>query len=261
MIHNWTSQFEGYPTETDRGSVTNLAQRNIKEAFGERFSGDHYLDELVGAECYHLLGKCTVVEIVDETPSTNLVEGAVQYYGGLYYDNGVTMDGASAGDHATLINRDAADHPQYIERDDPAGFVEVTGPISFGTSDKLSGMQETYVGPDTKEAISRGQHLGVSDDGGSKHLDDALVLVNGDRIGYGKLKIASTDYNFNIGAARVNCNFGDFCFMPFVTGCPSATITPLLSFVDSDDYIGRLRLGKVTGNNGVWTFKCYYPDT
>lgn len=263
MIHTWTSQFEGYPTESDRGSVTNLAQRNIKEAFGERFSENHYLDPLVGAECYHLLGKSTVVEIVDETPSTNLVEGGVQHYGGLFYDNGITMDGASAGDHTTLINREASDHPQYIERDAIAGFVEITGPISFGTSDKLSGMQTTYATPNTKEAISRGQHLGVAGAGGSKHLDEMLVLAGGDKIGYGKLKIASTNYDFNITGDWISCNFADFCFMPLAIVSPSdATVLQLaLSTVDSDDYVGRIALTRVAGTNGVWTFKCYYPDT
>jgi len=256
MIHTWTSQFEGYPTETDRGSVTNLAQRNIKEAFWERFSEDHYLDPLVGAECYHLPGKSTVVEIVDETPSTNLVEGAVQHYGGLYYDNGITMDGASAGDHAALINRDAADHPQYIERDDPAGFVEVTGPISFGTSDKLSGMQETYVGPDTKEAISRGQHLGVSDDGGSKHLDDSFKMGEGERLGYEKFNILDGTVSHDVNsAAYVEFAFADCCFLPMVTAGVAVHLGAVNT--DSDDYVGRFSCEAV-GAGGTLAFKYYY---
>ncbi len=263
MIHTWTSQFEGYPTESDRGSVTNLAQRNIKEAFGERFSEGHYLDPLVGAECYHLLGKSTVVEIVDETQSTNLVEGAIQHYGGLFYDNGITMDGASAGDHTTLINRDASDHPQYIERDAVAGFIEITGALDFGVENKLSGMATTYGVPVSGEAISRGQHLGVAGAGGSKHLDETLVLASGDKIGYGKLKVASTNYDFNIGDGWVFCNFADSCFMPLAIVSPSdTTILELaLSTVDSDDYVGRIALATAGGTVGVWTFKCYYPNT
>lgn len=256
MTHNWTSQFEAYPAAMDFGSVTNLALRKIKAAFGERFSEDHYLDELVGAECYHLLGKCTVVEVVDEAPSTNLIEGAVQQYGGLYYDNGVTMDGATPGDHSDLINADAVDHPQYIERDAVAGFVEVTGAINFSGVNELTGMQETFAAPDSKEAMSRGQHIGVAGAGGSKHLDDSFEMPIGSSFGYGQFDVLNSTVSHDVVVDNyVNFAFVDYCFLPMVTS--GQLIWLGCNRVDSDDYIGRFSCEAVDGAHTA-AFKYYY---
>ena len=260
MIYNWTSQFEAYPAAMDFGSVTDLALRRIKGAFGERFSEGHYLDELVGAECYHLLGKSTVIEVVDEAPSTNLVEGAVQQYGGLYYDNGITMDGATPGDHSDLINADAIDHPQYIKRNDIAGFVEITGPINFSGVNELSGMQETYTAPDTKEAVSRGQHIGADGGGGSKHLDNALEMANGDKIGHAKFKVGSGTVTEAVGTTDwVDVTFVDYCFLPFITAAAGSGLELGCIKTNIAGYTGRIAIRALSGS-GNWTFKYYYLD-
>jgi len=240
----WTSQFEGFPTDADFGSVMGQVLRDTKQAVLERLENEHEVDLTSTAVVSHKPGKCTVVRILNpsDTLAGLLVEGALTYKeGALYRDNGSSLDLVGVGDHDQLAGLSDNDHPQ---------FFRVTGSDSLNGDFTVPGIEglptSEYFGP--TQVMSKSHENQDSVDGGARHSDE--ILSRSDiSIGLDKASVSDETLTYNPASADTSytIDLPEYSGAIFLTqGTSNTWFTPDLHIkcttTDNDDYHGRAQL-------------------
>lgn len=244
MIHVWSSGFDAFPSGQQFGSITGEALRRYKEAFKERMEVEHYFDEATPPEMYHLLGQCSVVEILDsETVATNSVDGALQITSNnaLYRDNGSAMEVVTTADHGAREGLDdPTDHPQYV---DATNGDAITG---AHTIPKITGLPTTYGTPTDADALSKKQHSDDDAGGGANHANDVITSIDISVTG-AKLKLTYSTASLTVSGSNYVREIDGYSSFPIpIAGTASFLVKG--STTDEDDYYMTLGFLTTTTN-------------
>lgn len=242
MTYNWSSAFEGYPTDADFGSVMGRVTRDIKGAFLERIEKEHNVSLESGAVVSHKPGECKVVKLLssDESATSLLHNGALQFKdSSLYRDNGSSVDKVGAGSHSELSGLDDHDHEQFFRstgQDDIDGAFEVP---------EITGLPTTENPPDD-DVMSKSHENSDSSSGGAKHANE-IISRDGLNIGMDKVKYQEETISKDASEGdREEYNLGDRSSMLFVTDSDSDGDSVIFECVETDhgdsDYNGRVQV-------------------
>jgi hypothetical protein len=149
----WDVTFEGQPSGSNFGSVSEKSFRDMKIESINRFDLEHIRTESATPTAIHKLGQTRVVEEQEDDPISNGVVGAlIEHSHGLYYDLGYGLWLASSGNHLNLEVTDIDIHDKYVK----IAGGEISGTVFLS---KIIGLPVTD--PVDNEVLSIGQHNSV----------------------------------------------------------------------------------------------------
>lgn len=262
MTYNWSSQFEGYPTDSDFGSVMGQTIRDTKAAFKERLEVEHNVDETASAVVTHKVGECTIVKIYDEdTPVSLLVDGAVSAKDGvLYRDNGSSVEKMGIGSHLNMGGTGDDDHTQYFKNngvDTIEGNFDVPDIVDLDVSESPADNQVLSKSHETQDSASGGaRHAAgsVSSDITSlgldliKHSDGQITITQ--QIDTGdNYELTLEEYSSWLTIVQAKQSDG-------TTEHSNAFMSLYCITTSHDDYVGRVG---IAAGWGVGT-RLYYPN-
>lgn len=242
MTYSWNTNFENYPTNSDRGLTMGVATRSIKAAFEERFEQEHNLDYSSSAICSHKVGECSVCGVKGSGVSDGNQDALFRVDSILYRDTGSVAQKASVGSHQDLEGRSDDDHTQYFEVDgsDDIDFsLDVPQIIGLPTGRLQSPVNEAAV-------LSRGEH-DISSGGEAAHADDIFdasnMYVGSSRIEFGSdtFNASYISENITIAGGYAEKRFSNIA-ANFVVESSSVDVTVFASKTDHDDFISNIRL-------------------
>lgn len=251
----WNSAFEGFPSNSDFGSIMGAVTRDTKAAFEERFSVEHNLDYSSDANCTHKEGECTVVVVGEDAKVPKQVDGGVHHKNGVLFRESASgaMESAAAGDHASMQNKSPDHHPQYFR-------IDGTDSLNFElTVDSLENLPTEYDGGESNnQVLSRGQHIGTGDPDGTKHTLDSFNFDDHvQTIGVDILKHTHVDdESVSLSGGSAEVRLQDYCSMPLCTAGPDE-VALRASEVDNDDYVASFML---EGSDGIYTLDYRYLE-
>lgn len=243
MEYSWTSQFEGYPTNADFGSVMGAVTRDIKGAFKERFENEHSFDESSSPIVSHKVGECKVVMIHSDDPTSQLIDNAVAAKGDtLYRDNGSVLEAVGAASHLNLDGTSDHDHDQFFRSN---GADNIEG--SFSVPDIINLPTDEY--ESDSRVLPKAHETQESNDGGARHTQGSasrdLANFGVDYMDYSDEKITIEDEVTHNSNYEIDLH--EFSSMLTLTYAEhedgsedeDANVTLLCTKSNYDDYVGR----------------------
>lgn len=246
----WDGNFESVPKGRDFGSSTATVLRSIKTECQSRFSVEHTWDSTTTPECLHKAGECSVVQLVDDTPSlSNFVIGGLIYdYVNhvLYRDTGLTLIAISGLDHDSLtLNMTAADaHSLYVQK---AG--DTVTDITVPAANKIEGLQTIETGYTASDVMECAMHINEND---APHDDQVVTAVELVSIPTSKLAwvLETSTTSTTPGDNAVEFVVGRYATFPMFADDNLHTgylrLQPLFNITPPDDWAAGFTFGGIT---------------
>lgn len=254
----WDNSFEAHPVGDDFGSVSTLSMRQLLAEFYTRLSKEHTITEGVAPQVVHTPGVPSVVGLLDGTPLTRGVVGALQYsrsLAKLFIDSSSVMSAVGGINHSvfTLNVLDVAAHTQYILFQSVQDLTGVITTPYVNNLDVVEADYTGYAGGFTGLILPRGLHKGVAVAGGNKHYDGIISDQSIVRLGYDKMKVTQSNVLNTTLAPNASAvvTLNEFSFIPYfdptsddmpfqlrpafidnAASFPGGTITPQITVVN-----------------------------